>query len=161
MKKMIRGLGVVVSFLCFLYIVGNKVVSATKKIRESADKYYLYFLMANQWIKLKQNGVTIEDYFRKRGYQKIAIYGMAQLGESLYRELDQTSVEVSYAIDASPGGLRVHYCDIINPEDDLPDVDAVIVTPIPYFKSIKRKLSKKLVCPIISLEDVLYTLDDD
>ena len=161
MKKKICGLGAVIGVLCFIYISGNRIVIATKKIRESADKYFLYFLMANQWIKLKQDGVAIEDYFKKNGYQNIAIYGMAQLGEILYQELEKTSVEVSYAIDASPDRLLVHYCNILQPEDDLPDVDAVIVTPIPYFKSIKRKLSKKLECPIISLEDVLYTLDVD
>lgn len=159
MKKITEKLGVVVGFACFFYIIGNQVITATKKIRESADKYYLYFLMANQWIKLKQSGAAIEDYFTKNGYEKIAIYGMAQLGETLYQELAQTSVEVPYAIDASPGRSFVHYCDILSPEEELPDVDAVIVTPIPYFKSIKRKLSKKLACPIISLEDVLYTLE--
>lgn len=161
MKKIIRRSGAVVCFLCSLYIIGNKVVTATKKIRESADKYYLYFLMENQWLKLKQSGVSIEDYFKRHGYQKIAIYGMAQLGETLYQELNQTSLEVSYAIDASPGRLLVHYCNILKPEDDLPEVDVVIVTPIPYFKDIKRKLSKKLECPIVSLEDMLYTLDVD
>lgn len=155
MKKNIGRLGAAVGFLGFLYIFGNKVVTATKKIRMSADKYYLYFLMANQWITLKQKGVTIEDYLTKHRYHKIAIYGMAELGEMLYRELDGTSVEVAYAIDASAGRLLVHYCNILSPTDELPEVDAVIVTPIPYFKDIEKKLSKKLECPIISLEEVL------
>ena len=43
----------------------------------------------------------------------------------------------------------------MQPEEVLKDVDAIIVTPIFYFEEIKRKLSAKVRCPIISLEDII------
>ena len=41
-------------------------------------------------------------------------------------------------------------------EDDLKPVDAIVVTAITFFDEIKEKLSEKIDCPIISLEDILY-----
>jgi len=41
-------------------------------------------------------------------------------------------------------------------DDSLEDVDVVIVTAITFFDEIETKLSEKLDCPIISLEDILY-----
>ena len=41
-------------------------------------------------------------------------------------------------------------------DDELEEVDAIVVTPISAFGEIKQTLEKKVDCPIISLEDVLY-----
>ena len=43
-------------------------------------------------------------------------------------------------------------------DDTFPKVDAVVVTAITFFDEIKMELSKKLECPIISLEEILYEL---
>ncbi len=45
---------------------------------------------------------------------------------------------------------------MISPEDELPDVDAVIVTAITFFDEIEEKLTEKISCPVLSLEDILY-----
>lgn len=46
--------------------------------------------------------------------------------------------------------------DVVSLNDYLERVDVVVVTAITFFDDIKEKLSKKLDCPIISLEDILY-----
>ena len=43
-------------------------------------------------------------------------------------------------------------------EDELEEVDAVIVTAVTFFDDILEKLSQKLDCPVISLEDILYEI---
>ena len=43
-------------------------------------------------------------------------------------------------------------------DDDLEEVDAVVVTAITFFDEIEEKLSQKIDCPIISLEDILYEI---
>jgi len=48
--------------------------------------------------------------------------------------------------------------EVVSLDKNIPPVDAVIVTAITYFDEIEEKLSKKISCPIISLEDVLYDL---
>jgi hypothetical protein len=35
-------------------------------------------------------------------------------------------------------------------------VDAIVVTAITFFDEIEEKLSEKIDCPIISLDDILY-----
>ena len=47
--------------------------------------------------------------------------------------------------------------DIVTVEDELATVDAIIVTAFHYFDEIEKQLSRKVQCPIISIEDILYT----
>lgn len=142
-------------------VVGNKIVSLVKRYKENADKYYAFFLLENEWLKLKQMEVKIADYLLDCQYKKIAIYGMNSLGEALYRELINTDIEVVYTIDKNADGLNVHYCDVLKPSDELPPVDVVIVTPFIYFKEIHKSLSKKLSCPFISIQDIIYELIEE
>lgn len=44
------------------------------------------------------------------------------------------------------------------PEDKLDVVSAVIVTAVYYFDEIKEEMEKKISCPILSLEDILYEM---
>jgi hypothetical protein len=46
--------------------------------------------------------------------------------------------------------------DVVTMDDDLEEVDAIVVTAITFFDEIEEKLSAKIDCPIISLEDILY-----
>ena len=38
----------------------------------------------------------------------------------------------------------------------LAKVEAVIVTAITFFEEIEEKLSQKMECPVLSIEDILY-----
>jgi hypothetical protein len=79
---------------------------------------------------------------------------MKELGELLYHELENSQIEVSYAIDRNvkASGIDV---PVLKPENVTDDVDLIIVTAIYYFDEIKRELCNKVSCPIISLEDVI------
>ena len=121
----------------------------------SPDKNRLLFLMMNQWVKVKQDGKNLSSYFMQNGYKKIAIYGMGYVGETLIGELKESGITVAYCIDQR-AGLICTDIDIVSLNDYLEQVDAVVVTAIAFFDDIKEKLSKKLDCPIISLEDILY-----
>ena len=46
--------------------------------------------------------------------------------------------------------------DIVSMDEPLSEVDAVVVTSITFFEEVEEKLSGRLGCPIISLEDVLH-----
>lgn len=120
-----------------------------------SDKHLALFLMMNQWVKVKQEGKNLVSYFEKNGYKKIAIYGMSYAGETLLDELKGSAVQVAYGIDKNAVGI---YSDveIVSMENSLEEVDAIIVTAITFFDDIEEKLSEKVSCPIISLEDILY-----
>ena len=132
--------------------VSGGIISQTKQM---SDKHLALFLMMNQWVKVKQEGKNLSVYFQKYGYKRIAIYGMRYAGETLVDELKNTEIEVSYGIDKNADSIYSNIA-ICSMEDNLDKVDAVVVTAISFFSEIKQKLSEKVDCPVISLEDILY-----
>ena len=124
-------------------------------VRSYRDKHLALFLMMNEWVKVKQQGKNLADFFVKNGYKKIAIYGMSYAGETLVDELKGSEVTVAYGIDKNADSLYADV-EIVSMEDDLEEVDAIVVTAITFFDEIEEKLAEKVDCEIISLEDVLY-----
>lgn len=135
--------------------VGKVVIGETGKVKTMSDKHLALFLMMNQWVKIKQKGKNLSEYFEKSGYKKIAIYGMSYAGETLAEELRGTETEVVYGIDRNADTIYSDL-DIVSIEDNLAKVDAVVVTAISYFDEIEEQLLQKMECAILSLEDVLY-----
>lgn len=123
--------------------------------QQMANKHLALFLMMNQWVKVKQQGKNLVAYFERSGFKKIAIYGMSYAGETLEEELRGSNVEVAYGIDQQADTIYADM-DIVTMEGNLDEVDAIVVTAITFFDEIQEKLSEKVSCPIISLEDILY-----
>ena len=110
--------------------------------------------MMARWIKLKQDGRQLAEYFERENYRSIAIYGMGRLGECLLRELEKSSITVRYAIDRQAENICADI-DVVTMDDELEDVDVIVVTPV---HSFDFELSKKTDCPILCLEDVIFDL---
>lgn len=138
-------------------VAGKAVIGEKEKVKAMSDKHLALFLMMNQWVKVKQEGKNLSAYFKKNGYQRIAIYGMSYAGETLLDELKGTGVQVAYAIDRSAGSIYADV-DVLPLESELGDVDAVVVTAITYFDEVEEQLGRKLDCPVVSLENILYEM---
>ncbi len=134
---------------------GKAVIGEKEKAKSMSDKHLALFLMMNQWVRVKQEGKNLTEYFEKNGYHRIAVYGMSYAGETLIEELKGTKTEVAYGIDRNADTIYSDI-DIVSMEDSLEAVDAIVVTAITFFDEIEQKLSEKMECPIISLEDILY-----
>lgn len=137
--------------------VGKKLFQKAKRAKFMSDKHLSLFLMMNQWVKVKQEGKNLASYFEQNDYKKIAIYGMSYAGETLVEELKNSNIEVEYGIDKNADSIYADI-DVLTVEDDLESVDVVVVTAITFFDEIEEKLSEKMDCPIISLEDILYEI---
>lgn len=135
--------------------VNKTMLRETKKVKAMSEKHLALFLMMNQWVKVKQGGKNLSEYLKQNGYKKIGIYGMSYAGVTLINELKESDIEVAYGIDKRADNPDV---DVIKPDGELAPVDAVVVTAITFFDEIEEKLSQKLDCPIISLEDILYEM---
>ncbi len=120
-----------------------------------STKHLALFRMMNQWVRVKQEGKNLSDYFERTGYKNIAVYGMSYAGETLLVELKDTNIRVVYGIDQKADFIYEDI-DVFTMEDDLQQVDAVVVTAITFFDEIEKKLLEKMDCPIISLEDILF-----
>ena len=134
---------------------GKMSMDKAKKIQSMSDKHLELFKMMSFWVKVKQEGKSLADYFEKNGYKKIAIYGMSYAGETLIGELNGSGVTVAYGIDKNADSIYADL-DVVTMDDELAEVDAIVVTPITFFEEIEEALSEKVSCPIISLEDILY-----
>jgi len=132
-------------------IMGEKVTEN----QEMSDKHLTLFLMMNQWVKVKQEGKNLASYFEQKGYREIAIYGMSYAGETLVDELEGSNITIKYGIDQKADNIYEEF-EVVSPEGKLENVDAIVVTPIKFFDEIEERLSRKVDCPIISLEDILY-----
>jgi len=136
-------------------VAGIRMNKALNEKQSMSNKHFALFKMMNQWVRVKQEGKNLSEYFEKNGYQRIAIYGMSFAGETLVYELENTKTKVLYGIDKNAKSLYLDI-DIVEPEDDLQEVDAIVVTAITFFDEIEEMLRQKTGCSIISLEDVLY-----
>lgn len=125
------------------------------ELKQYADKHLALYMLMNQWVKVKQENKDISAYLIKQGYKKIAIYGMNYVGETLLNELDGSEIEAVYAIDKNSDKIFASI-DVLSPDDSLPEVDAVIVTPIFFFDEIEEVLVTKTEADILSIEDILY-----
>lgn len=125
--------------------------------QNSADNRLILLFMMNQWVRIKQEGKILSDYFEKNGCKKIAIYGLGDAGELLLAELKDSNVEVAYGIDRNADEILTDI-EILSLEDSLPEVDVIVVTAVTYFDEIQEALSEKTNSKIISLNDILYEI---
>jgi hypothetical protein len=158
MKKGIIGfvsamLGVATGAVTVGYLKNKVIAERANKV----DKFKGYYNLLNQWLIIKNEGLSLEKFFIDKNYKTIAIYGMGEMGNRLYDELKGTSITVKYAIDKNAENTYAEI-DVFDLEDTLEEVDAVIVTAIFDFNAIEEKISDIVQCPIVSLEDVVYDI---
>lgn len=143
------------------------VIWGAKKAIEKANKYesrYKYYYdMTNQWLRNKNEKRNTKEYFNNNNYSTIAIYGMGEMGNRLYEELEDTDVEVLYFIDKNAEDIYYGIDDIpVVGLDDIErqeKVNAIIVTPVYDFDSIEETLSQyEFDGDIISLEDIIFEI---
>lgn len=121
------------------------------------ERYRTYYDMLNQWIILKTEGRSLEEYFKNNNYNKIAIYGMGEIGCRLYEELKETNIEVKYCIDKNLDGVYSEL-DVFSLEDDLEEVDVIVVSPVYDFEEIEKTISETVGYSVISLEHIIYEM---
>ena len=125
---------------------------SSKKINELMEghkKVHELYMAFDQWLRIRQEGKTLAEYFEKNNYKTAAIYGM--------KELKDSDITVSYIIDKNADSIYADV-DVVTPDDELGPVDVIVVTAIYYFDEIEENLSGKIDCPIVSLEDILYEI---
>lgn len=130
------------------------IVDRDKKV----DKFKSYYNMLNQWLCIKQENKNLAEYFKDNNYNRIAVYGLGEMGNRLIDELKNTEIEVAYGVDKDIDNV---FCDIkVYSLDDIEEaaekVDAIVVTAIFAYDEIKEQLNEKMDCSIVSLEDVVF-----
>lgn len=117
------------------------------KEREVIDMY-------DDWIRLKQCGLSLNLYMDKYSINSIAIYGMNKLGHTLVDELTQCGVDVKYGIDKVLSGKH-DGIPVYGLQDKWDEVDAIIVSAFQYYDEIYPVIHEKLPAAKIVALDVL------
>ena len=156
MKKSLRVTEVIgaLGAILFAYVKDKKNKQEMKHQQEFSKKIVSYYALLNQWLKIKQQGKSLTEYFHKNDIQSIAIYGYKELGERLYDELKGSDIEIKYIIDKNIDYIRAEI-DVYSPDESLPQVDAIVVTATYYYDEIEDELNDMGDFLIISLEDVV------
>lgn len=154
-KGVVAAISTVIGAAAGAVAVGKSKGDQLNSARSMSNKHLALFQMMNQWVRVKQEGKNLSEYFERNGYKNIAVYGMSYAGETLLEELNGTDINVVYGIDRNADSTYADV-EVLTAEDDLHPVDAVVVTAITFFDEIEENLMKKMDCPIISLEDILF-----
>lgn len=157
MKKGFAVLTGVIGFIGGAVLMGRMASKNLNEWKKMSDKFFSNMILFNQWMMAKQSGKNIADYLEKNNYKKIIIYGMSYIGERLVDELNNTEIEIVAGIDRNAKGIFANM-PMLLPDEDMPEADCMIVTPVFFFDEIKEKMVSKFSNPIISFEDIFYDL---
>ena len=136
----------------------QKNISETEKneavaIKKSENTHEMYLLMRN-WLEKKLSGNSLAKALVNMGFYSVAIYGAGKHGVLLYKELVDSDVDVKCFIDGKIKSLD--FCNIpVVSLDEVPSVDAVVVTPFAGKQQICTSLAEKLSCKILCLDDLI------
>lgn len=153
LSNFLLGMGIGV-FLNYIYVKYRK-KDKKNSFNPSIKKYEMGFQVFNKWVKLKNESKTFEPYFQDNEISIVAIYGMGDLGERLYEELNNLNVGIAYAIDRMASAKKINGLRVVGIDDTLENVDAIIVTPIQDYYEIEKMLEEKTDIDIISLEYIV------
>lgn len=125
-----------------------------------------YYHTAYNWLYLLESNTDLSSFFEFHRCEKIAIYGIADFGKMLQKELERAGkVDIVYFMDRNAeqcrmiGGIPVYL-----PKElpDLPEVDLMVVTAIVAFPNVNKLLLEiKPELPVVSLNMIIDNCLDD
>ncbi|RKM59521.1 hypothetical protein D6856_09900 [Butyrivibrio sp. XB500-5] len=137
------------------FFMGRQYQEHCKFIERNAERFVGIYGVTLRWIRLQQEGKKLSDYFEKNNYKTVAIYGMSEVGYAILDELERNGISVKYCIDRNADNIFARV-KMYRPDEELPQVDAVIVAVVQYYNEINETLKSKMNCPIISASDVVW-----
>lgn len=129
----------------------------TVELEKKLQKSVLFYWVLTRWMELKIGGFCIADILNRLEYNHVAVYGYAELGQLLCKELANTQIRVLYIIDKKVKDTGAANLPVYAPRKGLPEVDAVVVTAVYYFEDIEEELSQMGYDNIVSLRTLLET----
>ena len=130
----------------------------TGEMERELQKFRMFYQVLTRWM-LNADRNTLAEILKKRyNITACAIYGYAELGKILLKQLRESDIAVAYILDkkqiaAPEDGIRICY-----PDRELEKPDAVIVTAVYYYDAIKMELQDLGYHNIYSLYDLVTNI---
>ena len=123
-------------------------------LKKDALKYKSFVEILDKWLETERNRkFNFRKFFTRQGIRTVAIYGMAMMGKQLYQQLMEESIIPIYGIDRYVGQYGDSF-KIIRPEENYPEVDAIIVTTYDN-EQIVRMIKGKSKAIIFTIEELI------
>lgn len=141
-------------------LLGMTVVSVkfVKKIEEREKIIYKYRQMKiilYGWLERKRDHRPIENELLEKGMNRIAIYGVGELGKLLYDELEKTSIQVMAGVDQRAIDYKNLVVIPINKCAELDKIDAIINTVTSEEVEVEKMIHEYYKGPIISILELI------
>lgn len=130
-------------------------VKKLRDIQGTVKKNDMLIQTYDKWMQLEEKGKTIHDILHARGYHTAAIYGMGYLGKRLYERLTAEGADILCGIDKNAHYMYKNLYVYAIDDEDLPDADVIIVTPIYFYKEIRDTIKEYRSADVCSLYDLL------
>lgn len=123
--------------------------------RNAVRKGNFYNFLSN-WMEISLRGDSIADPLLEQNVKDVALYGFGKHGKFAYADLKKRAINVCYVIDQEVDNV-VRQIDIpvYGIDEDIPKVDAIIVSPYLEYESIKSMLESKVSAKIIALDKLV------
>ncbi len=124
----------------------------------NVQKFKNLFELIDRWLFLEQeNKVDFAKYFRMCGIDSVAIYGMAALGKHVLVQLRKEEIPPLFGIDRYVGQFGDDF-KIYRPEEEFPDVDALIITAYDtnvIYEQMKDRYHGKMIALECIIDEML------
>ncbi len=123
------------------------------------DKWQKMSLCMDQWMKLREQKVTITTYFKDRGIKSIGVYGYGRLGRHLIWEIENEKYHIPWIMDQrySVTNIDNKAYRLLSPDDTshLQEAEMIVVTVLEDYYDIEAKLCKVVNVEVISIEQLI------
>ena len=139
----------------------NKIQAEEKHELTQLERYRYYWKTFDRWLLYLENGFSMYEFIKEYGYKRIGLYGMGMFARHIINELPEGYVVcgIDKNIEKACASFKDSGIVIYSPADDIPELDAIIVTASYDFDDIYTNLKDKVNCDIHSLEEVFETFD--
>ena len=116
----------------------------------------------DNWMMAKKYGTPMEELLLQKGWHRVAIYGVQQLGIRLYHELKDTPIEVVCSFDRNPKHIMYGVPHFKKPDKAAaPPVDGVIVSNFIMYDEIQDVLKEAGYTDVIALDELVFQMMED
>ncbi|ETP70933.1 hypothetical protein UYO_3124 [Lachnospiraceae bacterium JC7] len=127
-----------------------------KRVFSASVSRDIYKNIYNNWLSLRQSGITMRDYLYSKNISRVAVFGYGELGCHVINELKDTDIKIICIIESS---YKYQYSSIpiLTPDKigDMNDVDIIIVASIIRSKEIIDMYQKRTPYKMVPLENIL------
>ena len=135
-------------------IADSDLQSEIEGYERKLQQYRSYWETFDKWMTLKEQGRKATDFLEKQGVKNIAVYGLGMIGNHFLEEVRKSNLQIVCGIDGKGDSIHMEF-PVITINDDIPDVDAIVVTVTYNYGGIYEKLKEKCQGKIYLINELI------